>query len=117
MLKASSEAEGRRRMTLSVWRATAFPQTPHHPPLALPRSSAALFGSALLGSLYSARSFRLALFGSLYCLSAECFTAIRSSAARSPRASVAASLIAQKCMKKSRGSSSSMWLCNAVISI
>src|SRR5438105_7009299 len=38
-------------------------------------------------------------------------------AAFSPSASFCASSFAQKCMKKSRGSSSSMWLCSAVTSM
>ena len=40
-----------------------------------------------------------------------------SRAARNPRASFTASSFAQKCTKKSRGSSSSMWLWSAVTSI
>jgi len=44
-------------------------------------------------------------------------TAILSSAARRPFASVAASLFAQKCTKKSRGCSSSIWLWMATTSI
>src|SRR5207244_1042742 len=41
----------------------------------------------------------------------------RSKADRSPSASLTSSSTAQKCMKKSRGSSSSMWLWTAVTSI
>src|ERR1051326_3107619 len=43
--------------------------------------------------------------------------AVLSSAARKPRASLIASSLAQKCMKISRGCSSSMWLWIAVTSI
>ena len=45
------------------------------------------------------------------------FTCIASSAARSVVASFFASSTAQKCMKKRRGVSSSMWLCSAVTAI
>lgn len=43
-------------------------------------------------------------------LACQCLTFIWSSAARMPLASFTASSLAQKCMKKRRGSSSSMWL-------
>ena len=50
--------------------------------------------------------------------SAQLFAlAVLSSAARRPLASLTASSFAQKCMKKSRGCSSSMWLCTAVTSM
>ncbi len=42
------------------------------------------------------------------------FTFMRSSAARSPALRFVAVSLAQKCMKKSLGASSSMWLCTAV---
>src|SRR5882757_7312105 len=54
----------------------------------------------------------------IYCGPATYFLASTlSSAARSPVASLRASSLAQKCMKKTRGCSSSMWLCRAVISM